>query len=147
MKAIILSDNAPDFFATKVLKQIKTIETRWYRWSGLLGKRVLICVSKTSESRFAGLAICSARVHRIRPMLKKDEKKACVGFALGRYSYILKDFHIVSRRFKFSDYKVAGAYQSYFDVQLPKDVYMFPYSASTPKPKVIFATTRSKFKP
>lgn len=128
MKAIILSDNWPDFFATKVLKQIKTIETRWYNWKGLEGKRVLICVSKTSESKYAGLAICSARVSKIRYMKKKDEKRACVEFDPKRFSYILKDFQIVSRRFKFSDYKVAGAFQSYFDVELPKDVYLSPYS-------------------
>lgn len=54
----------------------KTIETR--AWSTKYRGDLVICSSQSPKIEPYGKALCIAELYDVRPMEKKDEKKACI---------------------------------------------------------------------
>lgn len=116
--AIIL--NEP--YADKVAKKIKTIETRMKRLS-LQGDLVICCdKGKSKDSPNAGKALCIVTVGQSRNMTKDDEAAACIECVEGRIAFPLSNWRYFSKSFNFTDCKVSGSYQSWFQIKIPDDV-------------------------
>lgn len=85
MKAISLKQP----WANMVASREKTIETR--KWATNYRGQLLICSSKNPKIEPAGYALCTAYLYKVKPMLKEDEKKACIKVYPKAYSWFLKN--------------------------------------------------------
>ena len=85
MKAISLKQP----WANLVASGKKTVETR--KWSTNYRGDLIICSSQKPKIDPAGYALCIVELYDIRPMEKKDEKKACVKVYPGAYSWFLRN--------------------------------------------------------
>ncbi len=85
MKALSLKEP----WASLVLNGKKTIETRVWRTN--YRGRLLLCASKNPKSDISGKAFATANLVEIRPMQKKDEKKACCRLYDGAYAWIISE--------------------------------------------------------
>jgi hypothetical protein len=59
-------------------------------------------------------------------MQKRDEKAAGVSYDPKIYSFLLRNWRHFSRDFEFSPQRITGAWQSLFDITLPRDVKIIP---------------------
>ncbi len=85
MKGIVLTGD----WGPMVRDGIKSIETRTWStsWRGLL----LICVAKSSPSRFAGLAIAVVELADCREMIQADEPHACCEIYPDAKAWVLRN--------------------------------------------------------
>lgn len=72
----------------------KTIETR--TWKTSYRGPILIVSSKKPAIEPAGYALAIANLVDCRPMVKADERKACIGLYPGAYAWILEKIHPVA---------------------------------------------------
>lgn len=63
-------------WANLVASGKKTIETR--KWSTNYRGDLVICSSRKPNIYPAGHALCVVELYDVKPMVKKDEKKACI---------------------------------------------------------------------
>jgi hypothetical protein len=59
-------------------------------------------------------------------MKKTDEKAAGVHFQPGIKSFLLRNWRHFNRDFEFAPQRVAGAWQSIFEISLPDDIVIIP---------------------
>lgn len=71
----------------------KTIETR--RWSTKYRGGLVICSSQKPKIDPAGYALCIVELYDVKPMKKKDERKACVKVYPGAYSWFLRNLRLL----------------------------------------------------
>ncbi len=120
-KALILNNYEHGPYADWIKFGEKTIETR-YRSFNYRGDIVICCGKTNSVGPSAGNALCIVNLWKIRDMLPGDEKAAGVKCRPGIKSFLLKDWRHFSREFEFGPQRVAGAWQSLFDIEIPADV-------------------------
>ena len=72
MKAISLKQP----WANLVASGKKTIETR--KWATKYRGYLIICSSQSPKVEPYGKALCIVELYDVRPMIKADEKKACI---------------------------------------------------------------------
>jgi len=72
----------------------KTIETR--TWKTSYRGPILIVSSRKPAIEPAGCALAIADLVDCRPMVKADERKACIGLYSGAYSWILENIRSVT---------------------------------------------------
>lgn len=116
MKALCLKDfgTVETNFATLVLNEIKTLETR--TWGTNYRGDLLITCSKSSKSEYAGNAICVVSLDNCRVMTKDDEIAACIAVYPKAKAWELSNVRPLSRMFE------VKSQLSLFDVELPNDV-------------------------
>ena len=85
MKAISLKQP----WANLVASGKKTIETR--KWSTKYRGDLVICSSQKPKIEPYGKALCIVELYDVKPMAKKDEKKACIKVHLGAHSWFLRN--------------------------------------------------------
>lgn len=76
-------------WANLVTSGKKAIETR--KWSTKYRGDLVICSSQKPKIEPAGYALCIVELYDVRPMEKKDEKKACIKVYPGAYSWFLQN--------------------------------------------------------
>ena len=76
-------------WANLVASGKKTIETR--KWSTNYRGDLVICSSQKPKIDPAGYALCIVELYDVRPMEKKDEKKACVKVYPRAHSWFLRN--------------------------------------------------------
>ncbi|HEV8082262.1 MAG TPA: ASCH domain-containing protein [Chitinophagaceae bacterium] len=103
----------------------KTIETRMRSFK-YRGDLVICCGKTNSISTNAGKALCIVDLWNIRDMQSDDEKAAGVSCRPGIKSFLLRNWRHFSRDFEFAPQRVAGAWQSIFDITIPADVEIIP---------------------
>jgi len=81
-------------WANLVTSGKKTIETR--TWKTSYRGPILIVSSKKPPIEPAGYALAIADLADCKPMVKADEKKACIGLYSGAYSWILENIRPVT---------------------------------------------------
>src|SRR3990167_11355758 len=81
-------------WANLVASGEKTIETR--KWSTKYRGDLIICSSQNPKIEPYGKALCIVELFDIKPMTKKDEKKACIKFYPGAYSWFLRNLRPIS---------------------------------------------------
>lgn len=60
---------------------------------------------------------------RMKAFKYRGELIICCGNkSVTQKAHLLKDWKILSRHFRFTDYRISGSYQSIFQVKLPDDV-------------------------
>lgn len=116
LTALCLKDfgTAETNYATLVLLGLKTLETR--KWSTKYRGDLLITVSKSSKSPYAGKAICVVSLDNVRKMVEEDEKAACIALYPKANAWELSNLRPLSRQF---DVKSS---LSLFEVAIPDDV-------------------------
>lgn len=124
-KALILNDYEGAPYAQWIKTGEKLIETR-HRSFKYRGDLIICCGKTNSVSANAGKALCMVDLWKIRPMEKADEAAAGVSFHPGIYSYLFRNWRHFNRDFEFAPQKVAGAWQSLFDITLPDDIILIP---------------------
>lgn len=85
MKAISLKQP----WASLVADGIKTIETR--KWSTKYRGTLVICSSRKPDIYPAGFALATAEIYDCKPMVKADEKLACIKVYPKAHSWFLKN--------------------------------------------------------
>lgn len=75
-------------FANLVASGVKTIETR--KWSTKYRGDLVICSSQKPKIEPFGKALCIVELYDVRPMIKKDEKKACIKLYPCAYAWLLR---------------------------------------------------------
>ncbi|HEX8517241.1 MAG TPA: ASCH domain-containing protein [Bacteroidia bacterium] len=124
-KALIMNDYEGAPYAEWIKTGEKTIETR-HRTFNYHGDIVICCGKTNSVGKNAGKALCIVELWKIRDMKKGDEKAAGVSCRPGIKSFLLRNWRHFSRDFEFSPQRVAGAWQSLFDIVIPEDVEIIP---------------------
>jgi hypothetical protein len=124
-KALIINDYEGAPFAEWIKTGEKTVETRT-RSFNYRGDLVICCGKTNSVGKNAGKALCIVELWKIRDMRKKDEKWAGVKYRPGIKAFLFKNWRHFSRDFEFSPQRVAGAWQSIFEITIPKDVKIIP---------------------
>jgi len=124
-KALILNDYKTAPYADWIRNGIKTIETRT-RSFNYRGDLVICCGKTNSVGKNAGKALCIVELWKIRPMKKSDEKAAGVKYRADLKSFLLRDWRHFSRDFDFAEQRVSGAWQSIFEISIPRDVEIIP---------------------
>ncbi len=76
-------------WANLVASGKKTIETR--KWKTNYRGDLVICSSKKPNIHPAGCALCIVELYDVKPMTKKDEKKACIKVYPRAYSWFLRN--------------------------------------------------------
>jgi len=76
-------------WANLVASGKKSIETR--KWSTKYRGDLVICSSQKPDIHPAGCAIAIAELYDVKPMEKKDEKKACIKVYPKAHSWFLKN--------------------------------------------------------
>lgn len=89
MKAISLKQP----WANLVASGKKTIETR--KWSTKYRGDLVICSSQNPKIEPYGKALCIVELYDVRPMTKKDEKKACIKVYPGAYAWLLRNLRLI----------------------------------------------------
>jgi hypothetical protein len=120
LKAVVLQDMPGTPWATWMEQGLKTIETRWYSFKHR--GDLVICCANSSDTPNAGLAVCVVDLYEALPMQKEHEREAKIEAQLGRVAHLTRDLRHFSRKFKFAPQKVAGSFQSTFDIEIPADV-------------------------
>lgn len=117
---LILNDYPGAHYATWLMQQRKTIETRMkaFKYRGDL----IICCGNKSVTANKGLALCVVNLFAVREMFDEDHEAACIANAPGRKAHLLKDWRYFSRKFEFARRRVSGSFQSIFQITLPDDV-------------------------
>lgn len=118
--AIVLNDYPEAYYASMVEDRVKTIETRMQKFK-YLGD-IVICCGNKSVTKNAGKALCIVEIWKRRPMRDSDVEKACIENVPGRQAYLLRNWRYFSKKFKFSKFRVSGAYQSIFQIRIPSYV-------------------------
>jgi len=125
--AIVLLDEVGDplkHFATKVEKQIKTIETRMKNM--IPEGDIVICCGAESMTVNRCKALCIVYVAKGRRMTAEDETAACIEATDKqgnvRWAFPLSNWRYFSRKFEFSKRYVSGSFQSIFQISIPDDV-------------------------
>jgi len=72
----------------------KTIETR--KWSTKYRGDLVICSSRSPKIEPYGKALCIVELYDVRPMNKKDEKKARIKLYPGAYAWLLRNLRPIS---------------------------------------------------
>ena len=103
----------------------KTIETR-HRSFSYRGDIIICCGKTNSVGNNAGKALCIVDLWKIRDMQKGDEKASGVKCRPGIKSFLLRNWRHFSYDFKFAPQRVAGAWQSIFEITIPEDVDIIP---------------------
>ena len=67
----------------------KSIETR--KWSTDYRGDLVICSSKKPDIYPAGYALCIVELYDVKPMVVKDEKKACIKVYPKAHSWFLRN--------------------------------------------------------
>jgi hypothetical protein len=130
--ALILNDYGGEGnYADKVMRRIKTIETRMNRLFKYRGDLVICCGQTNSVTNNAGKALCIVDLFDARKMLKEDEAAACIEWHEDRRSHLLRDWRYFSRNFEFRHYYVSGPYQGIFKIRIPSNVEII-----TPSPDI-----------
>ena len=124
-KALILNDYPGAPYADWIKNGKKTIETR-YRSFKYTGDLVICCGKTNSVGKNAGKALCIVELWKIRPMEKSDENAAGVKYNPAIKSFLLRNWRHFSRDFEFSPQRIAGAWQSLFEITIPDDVEIIP---------------------
>lgn len=124
-KALIMNDYPGAPYAEWIKTGEKTIETR-HRSFNYRGDIVICCGKTNSVGKNAGKALCIVELWKIRPMKKGDENASGVSYDPQIKSFLLRNWRHFSRDFEFSPQRVAGAWQSLFDITLPGDVEIIP---------------------
>lgn len=123
-RALILNDYEKTPYAEWVKTKKKTIETRMGRLFKYRGDVVICCGAANSVTKNAGKALCIVNIYDGRPMIKEDEKDACIEYHPDRRCLFLKDWRYFSRDFEFRYYYVSGAYQGIFTIKIPANVHI-----------------------
>ena len=124
-KALILNDYPGAPYADWIKNGKKTIETR-QRSFNYRGDLVICCEKTNSVGKNAGKALCNVELWKIRPMEKSDENAAGVKYNPAIKSFLLRNWRHFSRDFEFSPQRIAGAWQSLFEITIPDDVEIIP---------------------
>jgi len=124
-KALILNDYPGAPYADWIKHGRKTIETS-YRSFKYTGDLVICCGKTNSVGKNAGKALCIVELWKIRPMEKSDENAAGVKYNPAIKSFLLRNWRHFSRDFEFSPQRIAGAWQSLFEIKIPDDVEIIP---------------------
>ncbi len=90
MKAISLKQP----WANLVASGKKTVETR--KWKTNYRGDLVICSSKKPNIHPAGYALCIVELYDVKPMIKKDEKKACIKVYPSAYSWFLRNIRPIN---------------------------------------------------
>jgi hypothetical protein len=90
------------------------------------GDLVICCGKTNSAGKNAGKALCIVELWKIRPMEKSDENAAGVKYNPAIKSFLLRNWRHFSRDFEFSPQRIAGAWQSLFEITIPDDVEIIP---------------------
>lgn len=120
--ALILNDYEHAPYAEWVKTQKKTIETRMNKKFKYRGDLVICCGKTNSVGPNAGKAICVVDLYDVRDMIVEDEAAACIEWAHGRVSYLLRNWRYFNREFEFSLQRISGPFQGIFQITLPDDV-------------------------
>lgn len=81
-------------WANLVASGKKTIETR--TWSTKYRGDLVICSSQNPKIEPYGKALCIVELYDIRPMTKKDERKACIKIYPGAYAWFLRNLRPIN---------------------------------------------------
>jgi hypothetical protein len=120
--ALILNDYGGDKnYATKVMQQVKTIETRMRR-TNFRGDLVICCGAGKSVTANRGKALCIVNLYGCEPMQPKHEPYACIECIPGRFSWYLCNWQWFDRLFEFRHYYLSGPYQGIFKIRIPDNV-------------------------
>jgi hypothetical protein len=84
-KAILLKQP----WANLVAAGKKTVETR--KWSTKYRGDLVICSSKSPKIEPNGYALCVVELYDVKPMVKADERKACIKVYPKAHSWFLKN--------------------------------------------------------
>jgi hypothetical protein len=76
-------------YATMILEGKKTIETR--TWKTNFRGLILLHTSKNPKSKLSGKIFAVAKIVDCKPMIKKDEVKACCEIYPRAYSWFLEE--------------------------------------------------------
>jgi hypothetical protein len=76
-------------WANLVASGKKTIETR--KWSTKYRGDLVICSSQNPKIEPYGKALCIVELYDVRPMTRKDEKKACIKVYSGACAWMLRN--------------------------------------------------------
>lgn len=76
-------------WANLVASGKKTIETR--KWSTKYRGDLVICSSQNPKIEPCGKALCIVELYDIKPMIKADEKKACIKVYPGANAWFLRN--------------------------------------------------------
>ncbi len=90
MKAICIKEP----WVSMIVSGQKTIETR--KWTTSYKGKLLICASKTPQSKLSGKAVAVVDLVDCRPMTKEDEKKACCELYEGANAWILENIQQIT---------------------------------------------------
>ncbi|MEO6638343.1 MAG: ASCH domain-containing protein [Ginsengibacter sp.] len=129
-KALIMNDYEDAPYAEWIKTGEKTIETR-RRSFRYRGDVVICCGKSNSVGKNAGKALCLVELWKVRDMQKGDEKAAGVKCRPGIKSFLLRNWRHFSYDFEFASQRVAGAWQSIFEITLPPDVTIIPMPGIT----------------
>lgn len=124
-KAIIMNDYKDAPYADWIKTGEKTIETR-HRSFNYRGDIIICCGKTNSVGRNAGKALCIVDLWKIRDMQKGDEKAAGIKCRPGIKSFLLRNWRHFSYDFEFAPQRVAGAWQSIFEITIPRNVEIIP---------------------
>lgn len=133
-KALIMNyyEDAP--YAEWIKTGHKTIETR-HRAFSHRGDLVICCGKTNSVSQNAGKALCIVELWKIRDLQRGDEEAAGVSYSPGIKAFLFRNWRHFSRDFEFSPQRVAGAWQSIFEISIPDDVKIIPRPDIEPFPE------------
>jgi hypothetical protein len=124
-KALIMNDYEQAPYADWIKWGTKTIETR-HRSFSYRGDLIICCGKTNSFGKNAGKALCLVDLWKIRDMQPGDEEAAGVTWQPGIKSFLLRNWRHFSRDFEFAPQRVAGAWQSIFELTLPDNVQIIP---------------------
>lgn len=80
-------------WANLVTSGKKTIETR--KWKTNYSD-LIICSSQNPKIEPYGKALCIVELYDVKPMTKKDEKKACIKVYKGAYSWFIRNIRLIN---------------------------------------------------
>lgn len=103
----------------------KTIETR-ARSFKYRGDLVICCGKTNSVGKNAGKAVCIVELYKIRDMRKEDEKAAGIKCRPGIKSFFFRNWRHFSNDFDFAPQRIAGAWQSIFEINIPPGIEIIP---------------------
>jgi hypothetical protein len=124
-KALILNDYPGAPYAHWIKWGVKTIETR-HRSFNYRGDVVICCGKTNSVGPNAGKALCIVNLWKIRPMKKEDERAAGINYDPNLKSFLLRDWRHFSLDFEFAPQRIAGAWQSLFQITIPSGIAIIP---------------------
>ncbi len=124
-KALIMNDYQGAPFANWIKTGEKTIETR-FRAFNYRGDIVICCGKTNSVGKNAGKALCIVELWKIRPMDREDQKAAGIPYNPKLKSFLLRNWRHFNHDFDFSPQRIAGAWQSLFDLVIPDDIEIIP---------------------